>query len=627
MVGIGAPLLQADNVVVIRGERTLLDQLSLGVSAGDRIGVVGRNGAGKSTLLDVLCGSGELAAGRVVRSRGVSVARVAQHDRLPAGTVLAGIVGKTPSHTWAADGRIRAIVEGLFGSLEAPILAQDASNLSGGEARRSALAAALAADADVLVLDEPTNHLDLAGVRWLAAYIQGLPKSRAVVVVTHDRWFLDEVTTRTWEVHDGTVDIYDGGYAAYVLAKVERQRQVEVENSRRANLVRKELAWLRRGPPARTSKPKFRIDAANALIAEEPPARDALKLRTVATARLGKKVLELHDVSLAPAPGIAPVIESVTLNLGPGDRLGIVGPNGAGKTTLVRLISGAGSVVAAGEVDRGVTVVPGALEQQLRDVDASARVLPWLTQVGNRVVVTSGEELTPSQLLDQFGFSSDTAWKRLGELSGGEVRRLFLLRMFLAGPNLIVLDEPTNDLDIETLTVTEDLLDSWPGTLVVVSHDRYFLERVCDDIYLVAEGRVRHLPGGVDEYLAVLDAGLGTAVSSGSDGSGSDGSGSVSSGSDPAGSRSATPTPMVPGEAAGAPAPVAAEVRAARKRMQAVERRLSTIDTSAERVHAQMVEASTDPEALAPLVERLANLEGERAALEAEWLELADSAG
>lgn len=612
MVRFGAPLLQADSVVVIRGERTLLDDVSLGVSAGDRIGVVGRNGAGKSTLLDVLCGSGELTSGRVVRSRGVTVARVAQHDRLPSGSVLAGIVGSVPESTWASDPRIRTIVEGLFGSMQAPILDKDSADLSGGEARRAALAAALAADADVLILDEPTNHLDLAGVRWLAGYTRGLPKSRSVVVVTHDRWFLDDVTTRTWEVHDGVVDSYEGGYAAYVLAKAERQRQGEVENARRANLVRKELAWLRRGPPARTSKPKFRVDAANALIADEPPARDVLKLRTVAAARLGKKVLELKDVSLAPAPGVEPVVESVTLQLGPGDRVGIVGPNGAGKTTLVRLISGAGSVVTAGTVNRGVTVVPGALEQQLREVDAQTRVLPWLTQVGNRVTVTSGEELTPSQLLDQFGFVSDTAWKRLGELSGGEVRRLFLLRMLLAGPNLIVLDEPTNDLDIETLTVTEDLLDSWPGTLVVVSHDRYFLERVCDDIYLVADRELRHLPGGVDEYLTLLAAGLGTATSPGSDAS------------EP---RSAVPTPTMSTDSAGAPAPAAAEVRAARKRMQAVERRLSTIDTSAERVHAQMVEAATDPEALAPLVERLATLEVEREALEAEWLKLADTAG
>ena len=614
-VATGAPLLQLDDVTVVRGDRAVLDGVSLGVAAGDRIGVVGRNGAGKSTLLDALTGVAAVDSGRVVASAGTTVAVVAQHDRLPEGSVMAAVVGSAQAHEWAADAGVRDVLGGLFGGVGAPLLDKATGTLSGGESRRVALARALVADWDVLVLDEPTNHLDLSAIRWLAGHVRTLPKRRAVVVVTHDRWFLDEVTTLTWEVHDGVVDAYEGGYAAYVLAKAERERQSAVIGARRANLLRKELAWLRRGPPARTSKPKFRIDAANALIADEPPVRDAMRLRTVAAARLGKKVLDLTDVTLRPAPGVAPVVTGLTWGLGPGDRVGILGPNGAGKTTLTRLVLGSrgpgAPVVDAGDVDRGSTVRTGVLEQRLADVDTEARVLPWLRDVGERVTVTTGEELTPSQLLEQFGFADETAWKRLGDLSGGELRRLFLLRLLLRGPNLIVLDEPTNDLDIDTLTVLEDVLDSWPGTLVVVSHDRYFLERVCDDIYLMADGALRHLPGGVDEYLAVL-AGGGAGASSAADASGP---------------RSATPTAVVPAEAAAEPAPTAADVRAARKRMQAVERRLSTIDTTAERVHAQMVEAATDPEALAPLVARLADLDQERAALEAEWLELADAAG
>ncbi|MFM2437554.1 MAG: hypothetical protein RLZ55_365, partial [Actinomycetota bacterium] len=598
-----APLLLADGTTVVRGDRTLLDQVAVAVEPGDRIGIVGRNGAGKSTLLAVLAGDVGPIKGRVVRTAGARVALVAQGDALPAGTVRRAIVGTAAEHEWAADPRIRNVLEGLFGSVTASLLDADTATLSGGEARRTALAAALTADFDVLLLDEPTNHLDLRAIRWLAEFLVSMPRRRAVVVVTHDRWFLDEVTRRTWEVHDGCVDSYEGGYAAYVLARAERDRQDAAAEARRRNLVRKELAWLRRGPPARTSKPKFRIDAANALIEDVPAPRDSMTLRRVAAARLGKKVLELREVDISPAPGIAPILESVTWGLGPGDRIGVVGANGAGKSTLLRLVRGADSPPHTGVVDRGVTVVAEQLDQRLPDVGSDERVLEWLRREGERVVDVTGEERTPGQLLEEFGLAADTGWKRLSDLSGGELRRVHLLRMFLRGANLIILDEPTNDLDIDTLTVLEDVLDAWPGTLVVVSHDRYFLERVCDEVYLVADGRLRHLPGGVEQYLASLA------------------SGETADGAVPRAGR-----PDVDGRAAAIDPVSPADTRAARKRMQAVERRLTTIDTTAANVHEQMAEAATDPERLEPLVVRLAALDGEREVLEEEWLELAESA-
>ncbi len=571
-----------DSVTVRKGTATILESVSLGLSDGDRIGVVGRNGAGKSTLLRVLAGVESLDGGRATVSGGTVIRLVTQHDTLPAGSVRDVVVGPGPEHEWAGDPRIRGIVAGL---LDPAWMSRSSAELSGGQARRVALAAALVAQPDVLLLDEPTNHLDLQAIRWLAEHLRAWPAGRrAAVVVTHDRWFLDEVTTRTWEVGRGGVDQYEGGYAAYVLAKAEREQQQAVIEARRQNLLRKELAWLRRGPPARTSKPKFRQDAALALIADEPPPRDRLALQRVSMNRLGKQVLDLEEVSASPATGAPPVLTSVTWGIGPGDRLGLLGPNGAGKTTLLRVLSGQLAALS-GRVKRGKTVHAAIVDQRLPALDADARVLPWLQEVGNRVVVAGGEELTPSQLLEQFGFTGDAPWKRLGDLSGGELRRLHLLRTFLSGANVLMLDEPTNDLDTETLTVLEDVLDGWPGSLIVVSHDRYFLERVCDDVWELTNGTVRHLPGGVDEYLAAPDE-----------------------------------------PAAPAPRPSGGDTRAARKEMTRIERELGKAQRRVEDIHARMAEASTDGEALVGLGKELAQAERDVADLEDRWLEAAEAA-
>ncbi len=575
-------LVVTDAVTVRRGTATILDEVSLGLSDGDRVGVVGRNGAGKSTLLRTLAGDDLPDAGRVTFSGGCRVRLVTQHDVLSGETVRDVVVGSGPEHEWAADPRVRTIVNGL---LEPSWMERPTSALSGGQSRRVALAAALVALPDVLLLDEPTNHLDLAAIGWLADHLNTWPGTRrALVVVTHDRWFLDAVTTRTWEVGGGAVDQYDGGYAAYVLAKAERDLQRQAQESRRRNLLRKELAWLRRGPPARTSKPKFRQDAALALIEDEPPPRDRLALQRVAMSRLGKDVLDLEDVGAGPAPGADPVLRHLTWGIGPGDRVGVLGPNGAGKTTLLRVLSGQ-LPLTAGQRREGKTVRTAVVDQRLPAVDADARVLPWLQEVGQHIVVASGEDLTPSQLLEQFGFTGDAAWKRLGDLSGGELRRLHLLRTFLSGANVIMLDEPTNDLDTETLTVLEDVLDGWPGSLVVVSHDRYFLERVCDDVWALADGQVRHLPGGVDEYLA-------------------------------------TPAPP----AREPERPRGGDTRAARKELARIEREMGKAQTRIDGIHARMAEAATDGEALIGLGRDLSAAQVDLEALEERWLAAAEAA-
>ena len=456
--------------------------------------------------------------------------------------------------------------------------------MSGGQARRVALAAALVAQPDVLLLDEPTNHLDIEAVRWLAEHLNTWPRGRrAVVVVTHDRWFLDEVTDRTWEVGSGQVEMYDGGYAAYVLAKAERDAQRAASEARRQNLLRKELAWLRRGPPARTSKPKFRQDAALALIEAEPPPRDRLSLQQVSMNRLGKQVLDLKDVTLSPAPDAPTVLRAQTWGIGPGDRIGLLGPNGVGKTTLLNALN-ATLEPAAGTIRRGKTVHPAIVDQRLPGIDAEQRVLPWLQEVGNRVVIASGDELTPSQLLEEFGFTGDAPWKRLGDLSGGELRRLHLLRTFLSGANVLMLDEPTNDLDTETLTVLEDVLDGWPGSLIVVSHDRYFLERVCDDMWALLDGRLVHLPGGIDQYLQ---------------------------------RERTTQTASVK--------PVGGDTRAARKELMRLEREMTKTSGRIDKIHAQMLEAATDGDALVGLGRDLAGAEAELAQLEERWLEAAEA--
>ncbi|WP_340293406.1 ABC-F family ATP-binding cassette domain-containing protein, partial [Aquipuribacter hungaricus] len=520
-------------------DRVLLDDVSLGVDDGDMVGVVGRNGDGKSTLLRVLAGTGDLHAGRVAVRGGVRVGMLDQRDRPTGSTVAEVVLGDraAEAHTWAGDPKVRDVVGGLLGGPEAAgVGGMDArtDELSGGQLRRVALAAVLVEDPDVLLLDEPTNHLDVDGVDWLARHLRarGATGRGALVVVTHDRWFLDAVCTTTWEVHDAVVDAYEGGYAAWVLARVERERVSQVTEERRRNLARKELAWLRRGAPARTSKPKFRIDAATELIADEPPPRDTVALQKLAAVRLGKDVVDVEDVRVEhPRGGDVPLLHDVTWRLAPGERVGVVGANGAGKTTLMRLLTG-DRQPDAGRVKRGTTVRLAILTQDLAELHEveHLRAVEAVEHVA-RTVVVAGKEMTASQLVEQLGFPQQRQWTLVKDLSGGERRRLQLLRLLLSQPNLLLLDEPTNDLDTDSLAAMEDVLDSYAGTLVVVSHDRYLLERLCDThVGLVGDGTVRGLPRGVDEYLerraalhASGHAGLPGAGATGGSGAGTSG--------------------------------------------------------------------------------------------------------
>ncbi|MFP5334087.1 MAG: ABC-F family ATP-binding cassette domain-containing protein [Actinomycetes bacterium] len=602
-----AHLLNLESVTVHAGVRTLLDGVSLGLDDGDRVGVVGRNGDGKSTLLGVLARTRTPDAGRATHTGGLRVGVLSQSDAVDGTlTVRQAVVGEGPEHEWASDARVREVLAGLLadvsvdvpGGFDAPV-----STLSGGQRRRVALAHLLTGEHDLLLLDEPTNHLDVEGVAWLAEHLRTRwPAGRgALVVVTHDRWFLDAVCTATWEVHDGVVDAYEGGYAAYVLARAERGRVAAVTAERRANLLRKELAWLRRGAPARTSKPRFRLDAAAALVADEPPPRDPLELQRAAGTRLGKDVLDVEDVTVRV--GDRALLDDVTWRLGPGDRVGVIGANGAGKTTLLRLLAGE-LAPDAGRVRRGKTVVTAVLSQHLEELDevAHLRVVEAVER-DRQVIDVGGRELTAAQLVERLGFTRERAWTRVADLSGGERRRLQLARLLAGSPNVLLLDEPTNDLDTDTLTAVEDVLDSFGGTLVVVSHDRYLLERVCDtQVALLGDGTLRDLPGGVDEYLALRA------------------------------DRTATPTPRgdhaAPPPAAGAPTGAsAADVRAARKDMARIERQLSRLAAAEERLHARLVERSTDHEAVAALDAELRALAREREALEEDWLAAAETVG
>src|SRR4051794_12498795 len=487
-------LLNLERVSKSYGVRPLLTEVSLGIGAGQRIGVVGRNGDGKTTLLDVMTGVEAPDAGRVSRQRGLLVGYLRQEDELDdAHTVREAVLGGLSDHEWAADPRTREVVEVLLAGVT---LDRAVGGLSGGERRRCSLASLLLGSHELVVLDEPTNHLDVEAVAWLADHMAR--RTSALVVVTHDRWFLDAVCQWTWEVHDGVGDVYEGGYASYVLAQAERQRQAAASEQRRQGLVRKELAWLRRGPPARTSKPKFRIEAANALIDDVPPPRDRLELQRFATQRLGKDVIDIEDVDLKRGERV--LLSHATWRLGPGDRVGLVGVNGAGKTSVLNLLSGE-LAPSAGRVRLGRTVALQHLTQQLDDLDPQGRVLETVESI-RRVTKTVDGEVTASAMLERFGFTGDRLTARIGDLSGGERRRFQLLRLLLTEPNVLLLDEPTNDLDIETLNVLEDFLDGWPGTLVVVSHDRYFLERVTDTVWaLLGDGQISMLPRGVDEYL------------------------------------------------------------------------------------------------------------------------------
>ena len=492
-------LLNLESVSKAFDIRPLLDGVSLGVAQGERIGIVGRNGDGKSTLLKIMAGALEPDSGRVAKSNAVAIGILSQADNAAAGsTVREVVLGDLPVHEWAGNSQIREVLQGLFGGHSDDLLDRAFHSLSGGERRRVNLAKLLVDDLDLILLDEPTNHLDVEGVAWLAQHL----KSRSelsVVVITHDRWFLDEISDQIWEVVDGQVLEYEGGYSAFVLSKAERARQSSVEDSKRNMLIRKELAWLRRGAPARTSKPKFRIDAANTLIANEPAPRNEAELLNFASNRLGNTVYEIHQASAKA--GELQLLDDIYWNIGPGDRIGIVGVNGAGKTTLMKILSGEGKI-SAGKLVTGVTVKAAYLSQHLEELDPAWRVLEAVEKVANRVQLGNGKELSASQLCERLGFNKDQQWTPVGDLSGGERRRLQLTRLLMDSPNVLLLDEPTNDFDVETLTALEDLLDSFGGTLIVISHDRYFLERVCDTfVGLLGDRSLRDLPRGIDEYL------------------------------------------------------------------------------------------------------------------------------
>jgi ATP-binding cassette subfamily F protein uup len=592
-------LLNLERVSKSYGVRPLLTEVSAGIGAGERIGVVGRNGDGKTTLLNVMTGVVEPDSGRVSRQRGLPIGYLRQTDELvDTHTVREAVLAGRSDHEWAAEARTREVVEVLLAGVS---LDRAVAGLSGGERRRCSLAALLLGDHDLIVLDEPTNHLDVEAVAWLADHV--VRRTSALVVVTHDRWFLDAVCQWTWEVHDGLVDVYEGGYASYVLAQAERQRQAASTEVRRRNLVRKELAWLRRGPPARTSKPKFRIDAANALIDDVPEPRDRLELQRFATQRLGKDVLDVEDVDLKR--GERSLLTHATWRLGPGDRVGLVGVNGAGKTSVLNLLSGE-LAPSAGKVRHGRTVALAHLTQHIDELDPEARVLATVESV-RRVTKTADGEITASALLERFGFTGDRLTARLGDLSGGERRRFQLLRLLLTEPNVLLLDEPTNDLDIETLTVLEDFLDGWPGTLVVVSHDRYFLERTVDTVWaLLDDGQISMLPRGVEEYLErrAVQLHLGPAA------------GAPEAGAGPAASGGHTGPKAKAGSA---------EEREARKAIARVERQLARVTAREAELNAAILEAGQDYERLAELSAELQQVAGERDDLELEWLEAAEA--
>jgi len=591
-------LVTLDAVSLTHGTTTLLDAVSLGIDDNDRIGVVGRNGAGKSTLVRVISGVEPPDSGRVAPRAGLHIGLLDQTDRLPGGTVGQLVLGDRPEHEWARDAATRAVLDGL-GVRDR--LEQDVAALSGGERRRVALAALLVEDSltglDLLVLDEPTNHLDVEGVDWLAGHLAR--RRGALLTVTHDRWFLDAVCRTTWEVGRGDVAAYDGGYAAYVLARAERERVAVATESRRQNLVRKELAWLRRGPPARTSKPQFRIDAANALIADEPAPRESMVLKRAAAVRLGKTVYDLADVTVGY--GDRRLLEHVTWQLGPGDRVGVVGVNGAGKSTLLRLLAG-DLPPQHGEVRRGKTVRLAYLSQDVVELDPAMRVLEALEEVGRVLPVAGGRELTAGQLLEAFGFPAAKQWTRCGELSGGERRRLQLLRLLLEGSNVLLLDEPTNDLDIETLQALEDVLDGWPGSLVVVSHDRYFIERTVDVVVaLLGDGRLAALPGGIEEYLERRRQA-------------------------PPAERVAGGGAMARGDAARRRGDSREHDRQRTKELGRLERAMQRLDRRRSDLHERMAEAASDHEAVARLDAELREVLAETQTAEEAWLDLAEEA-
>ena len=637
-------LVNLESVVKGFGHRVLLDGVSAGVAAGEAIGLVGRNGAGKSTLLGLLAGTERPDAGRVTRAGGLRVGHLPQADHLT-GTVAALVTGGRPEHEWAGDPRIRSVISALLPDID---FNSAAERLSGGESRRVALASLLAGEHDLLLLDEPTNHLDVEAVNWLARFLRD--QGTAMVVVTHDRWFLDAATGRTWELAEARLHSYEGGYAAYVLARAERARIADATQRRRRNLLRKELAWLRRGPPARTSKPRFRIEAANALIADEPAARDGVELVRLATARLGKTVIDVEDVSASVARRV--LFEDVNWQLGPGDRVGLLGPNGSGKTTFLRVLAGvtagdggrpeghlaadrtprpdnsptdpvpgsegtaqagfapgsegAGQVDSAadtgltvqGRVARGKTVRLGYLEQGSEEVDPGLSAREVVASVRGNVDAWEGAG-SAGVLLESLGLRGDTQFTPAGELSGGERRRVQLLELLVGEPNVLLLDEPTNDLDVDTLTELEDLLDGWAGSLVVVSHDRYFLERVTDHVVaLLGDGKLSFLGGGIEEYLERRGAR----------------------------GRTGTVAGLAPRGEPRSGTGVARERRMAKKELQRLERQIDRLGVREKELSEELAARASDYAALIELGGQLREVQAEKARLEEEWLAVAEDA-
>ena len=584
-------LISAENIGKNYGKGDVLAGISLGVLRGERIGIVGRNGGGKSTLLRLLVGAEAPDSGRVTYLNGLSLGYLAQVDTFPEGaTILSALFDDSATHSWASDPKAREVLEGLFGSHKESDFNRPIAGLSGGERRRVSLAKLLVSNHDVICLDEPTNHLDVEGVNWLAQYLKR-EKKIAVVVITHDRWFLDEVSDKTWEVVNAKVEEYDGGYSAFVLAKAERIRQADVEAGRRNNLIKKELAWLRRGAPARTTKPKFRVDAANQLISAEPPPRDSVELLNFATNRLGKRVFELHDVTLGIKDRV--LAEHINVNFAPGARYAIVGANGAGKTSLLHLLAGKLKPMA-GHLQTGQTVNLAFLTQHLDELNPQWRVLEAVEEVAKSVDLGKGRELSASQLCERLGFGKDAQWTPVRDLSGGERRRLQLTRLLMEGPNVLFLDEPTNDFDVETLASLEDLLDGFAGTIIVVSHDRYFLERVCDiTLGFVGDGVLRDLPRGLDQYFELRN---------------------ISTTAEKKSAPTATTTKLAQ----------KIDQRELKKSIEKTERGMARRDEELKKLEAEMGSSAvaSDFTRLAQIHEEIGRLTSEKEAIEREWLAL-----
>ncbi|OUE31770.1 putative ABC transporter ATP-binding protein [Clavibacter michiganensis] len=600
-----AHLLGAEALHLEFPTRVIFDDVTIGVNEGDRIGIVGRNGDGKSTLLSLLAGRLEPDRGRVTRRRGVTIGVLDQSDTLPDGqTVGEAIVGGIDEHEWAGNPLVRDVIDGL--ASDVPWDA-DVAQLSGGQRRRVALAKLLIGDHDILFLDEPTNHLDVEGIAWLAGHLRRrwAPSSGGLIVVTHDRWFLDEVANATWEVHDRLIEPFEGGYAAYILQRVERDRSAAVSEAKRQNLMKKELAWLRRGAPARTAKPKFRIEAANALIADEPPARDTVSLASMAMQRLGKDVVDLLDVSVSY--GDKQILKDVEWRIAPGERTGILGVNGAGKSTLLSLVAGS-LQPTSGRVKRGKTIKVAVLTQQLDELkDVLEDRVSTVIGRQRTTYVAGGKEMTPGQLLERLGFTSAQLSTPVKDLSGGQKRRLQLLLIVLDEPNVLILDEPTNDLDTDMLAAMEDLLDSFPGTLLVVSHDRYLIERVTDQQYAVMNGNLRHLPGGVEQYLK-LRSQPGNAEKA-----------TVARPDEVGGQATATLG------GSGGSSLQGAELRNAQKELASITRKLEKADTRRRQALDAMAEHDpNDYEGLARANDGVRAIEAEVEALESRWMELSE---